>query len=163
MLLGCGESSAAGAADRQGEALEGAQVGLAHLSPQLPYLATLCLYLCLSVRDAVMLVVGCSCQCASGEGGGAERVDRAQRDRPQGFIRRCEFYGCGGVCGGVLVCLAVCVSTDRCLQFSSRLVPYDKLSEQLVSLQAEFLAIDDALYYLERCSGNPMCVALIVR
>jgi hypothetical protein len=36
------------------------------------------------------------------------------------------------------------------IQMESRLVPYDKLSEQLVSLQAEFLAIDDALYYLER-------------
>jgi len=42
-------------------------------------------------------------------------------------------------------------------QMKSRLQPYDELSEQLVKLQSEHNAIDDAMYYLERAlqRGHP--------
>jgi hypothetical protein len=42
-------------------------------------------------------------------------------------------------------------------QLSAHLKPYDDLSEQLVKLQAEHNAIDDAMYYLEKAlqRGHP--------
>lgn len=36
------------------------------------------------------------------------------------------------------------------LQAADRLLPYDALSQQIVRLNSEILAIDDAFYYMER-------------
>lgn len=41
-------------------------------------------------------------------------------------------------------------SSEAAQQLLARLKPYDELSEQLVKLQAEHNAYDDAMYYLEK-------------
>ena len=48
-------------------------------------------------------------------------------------------------------------SDEASQQLLARVKPYDDLSEQLVGLQAEHNAIDDAMYYLEKAlqRGHP--------